>query len=114
MFYELKNNQFILDAMLINAESMPPKIRDIESKPGPQSLFDFAYRDLNMKEKFTGKIWLEKSSLDEKVVKITIENGNIISEENLILNKDDYNKRKSEGFKKKMNLESNVGTIFPK
>ena len=94
MKYSFTNDRLILDGMLVNTKN-PPKINGVEPQTGKDtgnSLFEYCYKNLDLKTEFTGNVLLAKDFIQQMyvhmgfqrsmafktVVEIQVEKGNII------------------------------------
>lgn len=99
MKYTFTNDRLILDGMLVNTKN-PPKINGVEPRTGKDtgnSLFEYCYKNLDLKTEFTGNVLLAKDFIQQMyvhmgfqrsmafktVVEIQVEKGNIIGIGNL-------------------------------
>ena len=101
MFYSISDDELILKAFYVNAEN-PPKINEVEPQSG-KPLFDYIFRNLDVKLEFTGKILItrhKESPNGTIVVEIQVENGDIIGEKNLIMVNNEFNKLYQETFRR--------------
>jgi len=92
MEYIFINDQLILNEMMLVYSDNPLKINEVEPQSG-HSIFQYCYKNLNLKIKFTGKLLLAKKFIEPKyidkgfqrsmafetVIEITMENGDLIS-----------------------------------
>ena len=58
MNYVINNDHLVLEGMRVNVKE-PPKINGVEPEPGGD-LFDYCYKNLNLKTNFTGRMLLAK------------------------------------------------------
>lgn len=101
MFYSLSGDEFLLNAFYVNTEN-PPKINEVEPQSG-KPLFDYIYRNLNIKMEYTGKILItrfKEAPTGTIVVEIQVRNGDIIDTKELNLKKDEFKKLYQETFRR--------------
>ena len=102
MKYIFTDDQLFLEGMRVNAKN-PPNINDIEPQKA-EDPFDYYYKDLNIKTKFTGKVLLAKDFIDsmyvhmgfqrpiayKTVIEIHVKNGDMILEKDFSKKIEEY------------------------
>jgi hypothetical protein len=66
--FNCRNNELVIESLLLNQQDKPPKINGIKPKKTSTSGLKYQYSDLNQKLNFTGKILIAKDFINEMYV----------------------------------------------